>query len=129
MKISIAASRVLTSLGVVAALSSSAIAAADTVNNTDFTTKFKENTTGNWEYKNTANDLTLSVDPTSVTTGEGVDIKPNKLTINANSFTGTTTLGGTKNNNLKDPLADTYSFNIDTKGDVTQNGATNVYQL
>ncbi|MCI7047749.1 autotransporter domain-containing protein, partial [Helicobacter sp.] len=132
MKISIAASRVLTSLGVVAALSSSAIAAADTVNNTDFTTKFKENTTGNWEYKNTANDLTLSVDPTSVTTGSGADIKPielNKLTINANSFTGdvAVTLGGTKNNNPKDPLADTYSFNIDTKGDVKQNGATNVY--
>ena len=87
MKISIAASRVLTSLGVVAALSSSAIAVADTVNNTDFTTKFKENKTGNWEYKNTANDLTLNVDPTSVTTGEGANIKPielNKLTINAN---------------------------------------------
>ncbi|MCL9819724.1 hypothetical protein NCR95_06035 [Helicobacter sp. 11154-15] len=134
MKISIAASRVLTSLSVVAALSSSAIAAADTVNkNTDFTTKFKENTTGNWEYKNTANDLTLSVDPTSVTTGEGVNIKPielNKLTINANSFTGNVavTLGGAENPlNPKDPLADTYSFNIDTKGDVKQNGATNVY--
>ncbi|WP_258439887.1 autotransporter domain-containing protein, partial [Helicobacter sp. 11-8110] len=133
MKISIAASRVLTSLGVVAALSSSAIAAADTVNNTDFTTKFKENTTGNWEYKNTANDLTLSVDPTSVTTGEGSNIKPielNKLTINANSFTGDVgvTLGGAENPfNTEDPLADTYSFNIDTKGDVTQNGATNVY--
>lgn len=124
MKISIAASRVLTSLGVVAALSSSAIAVADTVNNTDFTTKFKENTTGNWEYKNTANDLTLSVDPTSVTTG--ADSKPielNKLTINANSFTGDAgvTLGGIKNN------TNTYSFNIDTKGDVTQNGTTNVY--
>lgn len=124
MKISIAASRVLTSLGVVAALSSSAIAVADTVNNTDFTTKFKENTTGNWEYKNTANDLTLSVDPTSVTTG--ADSKPielNKLTINANSFTGDAgvTLGGIKNN------TNTYSFNIDTKGNVTQNGATNVY--
>lgn len=126
MKISIAASRVLTSLGIVAALSSSAIAVADTVNNTDFTTKFKENTTGNWEYKNTANDLTLSVDPTSVTTGEGANIKPielNKLTINANSFTGDAgvTLGGIKNN------TNTYSFNIDTKGDVTQNGTTNVY--
>ncbi|OCR15655.1 autotransporter family protein [Helicobacter pullorum] len=127
MKISIAASRVLTSLGVVAALSSSAIAVADTVvNNTDFTTKFKENTTGNWEYKNTANDLTLNVDPTSVTTGEGANIKPielNKLTINANSFTGDVgvTLGGIKNN------TNTYSFNIDTKGDVTQNGTTNVY--
>lgn len=124
MKISIAASRVLTSLGIVAALSSSAIAVADTVNNTDFTTKFKENTTGNWEYKNTANDLTLSVDPTSVTTG--ADSKPielNKLTINANSFTGDAgvTLGGIKNN------TNTYSFNIDTKGDVTQNGTTNVY--
>ncbi|MCL9823134.1 autotransporter domain-containing protein [Helicobacter colisuis] len=134
MKISIAASRVLTSLSVVAALSSSAIAAADTVNkNTDFTTKFKENKTGNWEYKNTANDLTLSVDPTSVTTGSGTDIKPielNKLTINANSFTGdvAVTLGGAENPlNPKDPLADTYSFNIDTKGNVTQNGATNVY--
>lgn len=126
MKVSIAASRVLTSLGIVAALSSSAIAVADTVNNTDFTTKFKENTTGNWEYKNTANDLTLSVDPTSVTTGEGANIKPielNKLTINANSFTGDAgvTLGGIKNN------TNTYSFNIDTKGDVTQNGTTNVY--
>ncbi|MCI7766303.1 autotransporter outer membrane beta-barrel domain-containing protein, partial [Helicobacter sp.] len=132
MKISIAASRVLTSLGVVAALSSSAIAAADTVgDNKNFTTKFKENKTGNWEYKNTANDLTLSVDPKSVTTGEGANkpIKLNKLTINANSFTGdvAVTLGGTKNDNLKDPLADTYSFNIDTKGDVKQNGATNVY--
>lgn len=133
MKISIAASRVLTSLGVVAALSSSAIAVADTVNNTDFTTKFKENTTGNWEYKNTANDLTLNVDPTSVTTGEGTNIKTielNKLTINANSFTGDVgvTLGGAENPfNPKDPLADTYSFNIDTKGNVTQNGATNVY--
>lgn len=133
MKISIAASRVLTSLGVVAALSSSAIAVADTVNNTDFTTKFKENTTGNWEYKNTANDLTLSVDPTSVTTGEGANIKPielNKLTINANSFTGDVgvTLGGAENPfNTEDPLADTYSFNIDTKGNITQNGATNVY--
>lgn len=133
MKISIAASRVLTSLGVVAALSSSAIAVADTVNNTDFTTKFKENTTGNWEYKNTANDLTLSVDPTSVTTGEGTNIKTielNKLTINANSFTGDVgvTLGGAENQfNTEDPLADTYSFNIDTKGNVTQNGATNVY--
>lgn len=133
MKISIAASRVLTSLGVVAALSSSAIAVADTVNNTDFTTKFKENTTGNWEYKNTANDLTLSVDPRWVTTGEGTNIKPielNKLTINANSFTGDVgvTLGGAENQfNTEDPLADTYSFNIDTKGNVTQNGATNVY--
>lgn len=133
MKISIAASRVLTSLGVVAALSSSAIAVADTVNNTDFTTKFKENTTGNWEYKNTANDLTLNVDPTSVTTGEGANIKPielNKLTINANSFTGdaSVTLGGAENPfNTEDPLADTYSFNIDTKGNITQNGATNVY--
>lgn len=133
MKISIAASRVLTSLGVVAALSSSAIAVADTVNNTDFTTKFKENTTGNWEYKNTANDLTLNVDPTSVITGEGANIKPielNKLTINANSFTGDAgvTLGGAENPfNTEDPLADTYSFNIDAKGDVTQNGATNVY--
>ncbi|KPH50528.1 cytotoxin [Helicobacter pullorum] len=133
MKISIAASRVLTSLGVVAALSSSAIAVADTVNNTDFTTKFKENKTGNWEYKNTANDLTLNVDPTSVTTGEGANIKPielNKLTINANSFTGdaSVTLGGAENPfNTEDPLADTYSFNIDTKGNVTQNGATNVY--
>lgn len=133
MKISIAASRVLTSLGVVAALSSSAIAVADTVNNTDFTTKFKENTTGNWEYKNTANDLTLNVDPTSVITGEGANIKPielNKLTINANSFTGdaSVTLGGAENQfNTEDPLADTYSFNIDTKGNVTQNGATNVY--
>ena len=124
MKISIAASRVLTSLGVVAALSSSAIAVADTVNNTDFTTKFKENTTGNWEYKNTANDLTLSVDPTSVTTGaDSKQIELNKLTINANSFTGNAgvTLGGIKNN------TNTYSFNIDTKGGVTQNGATNVY--
>lgn len=133
MKISIAASRVLTSLGVVAALSSSAIAVADTVNNTDFTTKFKENTTGNWEYKNTANDLTLNVDPTSVITGEGANIKPielNKLTINANSFTGdaSVTLGGAENPfNTEDPLADTYSFNIDTKGNITQNGATNVY--
>lgn len=133
MKISIAASRVLTSLGVVAALSSSAIAVADTVNNTDFTTKFKENTTGNWEYKNTANDLTLNVDPTSVITGEGANIKPielNKITINANSFTGdaSVTLGGAENQfNTEDPLADTYSFNIDTKGNVTQNGATNVY--
>ncbi|MCI2235432.1 autotransporter domain-containing protein, partial [Helicobacter sp. CaF467b] len=130
MKISIAASRVLTSLGVVAALSSSAIAAPDTVNKTDFTTKFKENTTGNWEYKNTANDLTLSVDPTSVTTGEGTNIELNKLTINANSFTGdvAVTLGGAENPlNPKNPLADTYSFNIDTKGDVKQNGATNVY--
>lgn len=134
MKISIAASRVLTSLGIVAALSSSAIAVADTVvNNTDFTTKFKENTTGNWEYKNTANDLTLSVDPRWVTTGEGANIKPielNKLTINANSFTGDVgvTLGGAENQfNTEDPLADTYSFNIDTKGNVTQNGATNVY--
>lgn len=133
MKISIAASRVLTSLGVVAALSSSAIAVADTVNNTDFTTKFKENTTGNWEYKNTANDLTLNVDPTLVTTGEGANIKPielNKLTINANSFTGdaSVTLGGAENPfNTEDPLADTYSFNIDTKGNITQNGATNVY--
>ena len=133
MKISIIASRVLTSLGVVAALSSSAIAVADTVNNTDFTTKFKENTTGNWEYKNTANDLTLNVDPTSVITGEGANIKPielNKLTINANSFTGdaSVTLGGAENQfNTEDPLADTYSFNIDTKGNVTQNGATNVY--
>lgn len=134
MKISIAASRVLTSLGIVAALSSSAIAVADTVvNNTDFTTKFKENTTGNWEYKNTANDLTLNVDPTSVITGEGTNIKPielNKLTINANSFTGdaSVTLGGAENPlNTEDPLADTYSFNIDTKGDVTQNGTTNVY--
>lgn len=133
MKISIAASRVLTSLGVVAALSSSAIAVADTVNNTDFTTKFKENTTGNWEYKNTANDLTLNVDPTSVITGEGANIKPielNKLTINANSFTGDVgvTLGGAENQfNTEDPLADTYSFNIDTKGNITQNGATNVY--
>lgn len=134
MKISIAASRVLTSLGIVAALSSSAIAVADTVvNNTDFTTKFKENTTGNWEYKNTANDLTLNVDPTSVTTGEGTNIKTielNKLTINANSFTGDVgvTLGGAENPfNPKDPLADTYSFNIDTKGNVTQNGTTNVY--
>lgn len=133
MKISIAASRVLTSLGVVAALSSSAIAVADTVNNTDFTTKFKENTTGNWEYKNTANDLTLSVDPRWVTTGEGTNIKTielNKLTINANSFTGDVgvTLGGAENQfNTEDPLADTYSFNIDTKGNVTQNGATNVY--
>ena len=133
MKISIAASRVLTSLGVVAALSSSAIAVADTVNNTDFTTKFKENTTGNWEYKNTANDLTLNVDPTSVTTGEGANIKPielNKLTINANSLTGdaSVTLGGAENPfNTEDPLADTYSFNIDTKGNITQNGATNVY--
>ena len=133
MKISIAASRVLTSLGVVAALSSSAIAVADTVNNTDFTTKFKENTTGNWEYKNTANDLTLSVDPRWVTTGEGTNIKTielNKLTINANSFTGdaSVTLGGAENQfNTEDPLADTYSFNIDTKGNVTQNGATNVY--
>lgn len=133
MKISIAASRVLTSLGVVAALSSSAIAVADTVNNTDFTTKFKENTTGNWEYKNTANDLTLNVDPTSVITGEGANIKPielNKLTINANSFTGdaSVTLGGAENQfNTEDPLADTYSFNIDTKGNITQNGATNVY--
>ncbi len=133
MKISIAASRVLTSLGVVAALSSSAIAVADTVNNTDFTTKFKENKTGNWEYKNTANDLTLSVDPRWVTTGEGANIKPielNKLTINANSFTGdaSVTLGGAENPfNTEDPLADTYSFNIDTKGNVTQNGATNVY--
>lgn len=133
MKISIAASRVLTSLGIVAALSSSAIAVADTVNNTDFTTKFKENTTGNWEYKNTANDLTLNVDPTSVITGEGANIKPielNKITINANSFTGdaSVTLGGAENQfNTEDPLADTYSFNIDTKGNVTQNGATNVY--
>ena len=133
MKVSIAASRVLTSLGVVAALSSSAIAVADTVNNTDFTTKFKENTTGNWEYKNTANDLTLNVDPTSVITGEGANIKPielNKLTINANSFTGdaSVTLGGAENQfNTEDPLADTYSFNIDTKGNITQNGATNVY--
>lgn len=133
MKISIAASRVLTSLGIVAALSSSAIAVADTVNNTDFTTKFKENTTGNWEYKNTANDLTLSVDPRWVTTGEGTNIKTielNKLTINANSFTGDVgvTLGGAENQfNTEDPLADTYSFNIDTKGNVTQNGATNVY--
>lgn len=133
MKISIAASRVLTSLGVVAALSSSAIAVADTVNNTDFTTKFKENKTGNWEYKNTANDLTLSVDPRWVTTGEGANIKPielNSLTINANSFTGdaSVTLGGAENQfNTEDPLADTYSFNIDTKGNVTQNGATNVY--
>lgn len=133
MKISIAASRVLTSLGVVAALSSSAIAVADTVNNTDFTTKFKENTTGNWEYKNTANDLTLSVDPRWVPTGEGTNIKTielNKLTINANSFTGDVgvTLGGAENQfNTEDPLADTYSFNIDTKGNVTQNGATNVY--
>lgn len=134
MKISIAASRVLTSLGVVAVLSSSAMAAADAVDdNKNFTTKFKENTTGNWEYKNTANDLTLSVDPTSVTTGEGANIKPielNKLTINANSFTGDVgvTLGGAENPfNTEDPLADTYSFNIDTKGDVTQNGATNVY--
>ena len=133
MKVSIAASRVLTSLGVVAALSSSAIAVADTVNNTDFTTKFKENKTGNWEYKNTANDLTLSVDPRWVTTGEGANIKPielNSLTINANSFTGdaSVTLGGAENQfNTEDPLADTYSFNIDTKGNVTQNGATNVY--
>lgn len=133
MKISIAASRVLTSLGVVAALSSSAIAAADTAGNTDFTTKFKENTTGNWEYKNTANDLTLNVDPTSVTTGEGVDIKPielNNLTIDANSFTGDTavTLGGTKNQfNPTDPLANTYSFNINAKNGVTLNGSTNVY--
>lgn len=133
MKVSIIASRVLTSLGVVAALSSSAIAVADTVNNTDFTTKFKENTTGNWEYKNTANDLTLNVDPTSVITGEGANIKPielNKITINANSFTGdaSVTLGGAENQfNTEDPLADTYSFNIDTKGNVTQNGATNVY--
>lgn len=133
MKVSIIASRVLTSLGVVAALSSSAIAVADTVNNTDFTTKFKENTTGNWEYKNTANDLTLNVDPTSVITGEGANIKPielNKLTINANSFTGdaSVTLGGAENPfNTEDPLADTYSFNIDTKGNITQNGATNVY--
>lgn len=133
MKVSIIASRVLTSLGVVAALSSSAIAVADTVNNTDFTTKFKENKTGNWEYKNTANDLTLSVDPRWVTTGEGANIKPielNKLTINANSFTGdaSVTLGGAENQfNTEDPLADTYSFNIDTKGNVTQNGATNVY--
>lgn len=125
MKISIAASRVLTSLGIVAALSSSAIAVADTVvNNTDFTTKFKENTTGNWEYKNTANDLTLSVDPRWVTTGaDSKQIELNKLTINANSFTGDVgvTLGGIKNN------TNTYSFNIDTKGDVTQNGTTNVY--
>lgn len=132
MKISIAASRVLTILGIVAALSSSAIAVADTVvNNTDFTTKLKENTTGNWEYKNTANDLTLSVDPTSVTTGaDSKQIELNKLTINANSFTGDAgvTLGGAENPlNPKDPLADTYSFNIDTKGNVTQNGATNVY--
>lgn len=126
MKISIAASRVLTSLGIVAALSSSAITANVTVddNTTKFTETFKENTTGNWEYKNTANDLTLSVDPTSVTTG--ADSKPielNKLTINANSFTGDAgvTLGGIKNN------TNTYSFNIDTKGDVTQNGTTNVY--
>lgn len=126
MKVSIAASRVLTSLGIVAALSSSAITANVTVddNTTKFTETFKENTTGNWEYKNTANDLTLSVDPTSVTTG--ADSKPielNKLTINANSFTGDAgvTLGGIKNN------TNTYSFNIDTKGDVTQNGTTNVY--
>ncbi|OCR18012.1 cytotoxin [Helicobacter pullorum] len=135
MKISIAASRVLTSLGIVAALSSSAITANVTVddNTTKFTETFKENTTGNWEYKNTANDLTLSVDPRWVTTGEGANIKPielNKLTINANSFTGDAgvTLGGAENPlNPKDPLADTYSFNIDTKGNVTQNGATNVY--
>ncbi|MCL9820963.1 autotransporter domain-containing protein [Helicobacter sp. 14348-15] len=119
----------MTSLGVVAALSSSAIAASNTTTIDGNT--FTETTTGSWGLTGKGTeDVSITTDPTTAMTdgSSPKQIELNSLTIkNVNSFAGTTTLGGTKNNNLKDPLADTYSFNIDTKGDVTQNGATNVY--
>ena len=150
MKISIAASRVLTSLGVVAVLSSSAMAASGNQNNTGssiqtittasvidsttFKNNFKESTKGNWQFNNVNADLTLGFDATQIREEKST---LNNLDITANKVTITEPIDGYYQDEISNsfpeideivPSGQAFSFNINAKQVIFDGSLVGIYK-